>query len=95
MQLTENDATKDLPANLADSFSPPADIEPPKARAPQEPARAADPARAIIEGPMFDQIDDILAKTDLPARTVLNIRKVVQTELDTMSAEVASRIRAG
>ena len=101
MQLTDNDATRDLPANLANAFVPPVDIAAEDAPARNlknpsgEPARGLNQVPVIAHGQMFEQVDEILSKTDLPVRTVLNIRSAVQAELDKMSAEIASRIRAG
>ncbi|THH33471.1 hypothetical protein EUX98_g723 [Antrodiella citrinella] len=98
LQLTENDATRDLPSNLANLFVPPVDVgiseDIPKARGGiSPPARGIQDVPVIAKGQMFEQIDSILSKTDLPARTVLNVRSAVQKELDVMSADVAARIR--
>ncbi|TCD66126.1 hypothetical protein EIP91_001735 [Steccherinum ochraceum] len=100
MQFTENDATRDLPANLANLFVPPADIRE-EIPAPRPPLQGlAPPARAVAvpvleRGQMVRQIDDILATTDLPSRTVVDIRRAVQEELDRMSDEIGNRIREG
>ncbi|KAH8094539.1 hypothetical protein BXZ70DRAFT_363852 [Cristinia sonorae] len=95
MQLTDNDATKDLPAHLANLFVPPADVSDNPAHnlqpTPNLPARA--PRTVVERGQVFGHIDEILSKTDLPARTVLDIRGAVQKELDTLSEDVATRIR--
>ena len=99
MQLTENDTTQDMPAELpADFFVPDEEFDAAideldgLGRGIQGPTPAAARPRP---GMLFDEVDTVLRRAGVAAPTMESVRQAMRRELEGISREIAERVTQG
>ncbi|TCD66802.1 hypothetical protein EIP91_000938 [Steccherinum ochraceum] len=99
MQMTDNDATTNMPAKLpSDFFIPDADYD--AATAGIGPANGLGPARALgappvaTTSPFLEEIDSVLKKANVSPETMKGVRAAMEKEFSKLSKETADLIRS-
>ncbi len=94
MQLTENDTTQGMPANLPPGFFIP-DEEFDAATGASGPARGVQGPAGPRPGMLFDEVDAVLRKAGVSATTMETVQAAMRKELDGISREIAERVVEG